>query len=221
IEPNNLRVIADLSDIAWELGDWAQAAEMLIERAKLETRTHVLRTIYYRLGTIYADRLPDPRYAMMSFQKVLTYDPHDLGALERVADLAFEAGDFRLALGACEKLIKLTPDDGDKVTHLHRVARIYQDGFKDRGKAERAYRIALDFDPMSEAALGALIEFYREAGDARSARVHLDRVAGAMRHLLAQDPSQIRPYQVLARALEAREQAGVPGSLATAQCAAE
>src|SRR5690606_4140344 len=120
IEPNNLRVIADLSDIAWELGDWAQAAEMLIERAKLETRTHVLRTIYYRLGTIYADRLPDPRYAMMSFQKVLTYDPHDLGALERVADLAFEAGDFRLALGACEKLIKLTPDDGDKVTHLHR-----------------------------------------------------------------------------------------------------
>src|SRR5690606_12684220 len=77
------------------------------------------------------------------------------------------------------------------------------------------------FDPMSEAALGALIEFYREAGDARSARVHLDRVAGAMRHLLAQDPSQIRPYQVLARALEAREQAGVPGSLATAQCAAE
>ncbi len=221
IDPQNRRVIADLSDIAWELGDWAQAAEMLITRAKLESRPEVLRHIFFRLGTIYADRIPDARYAMMSFQKVLSYDPHDTGALERVADLAFASGDTRLALGACEQLIKQTHSDPAKVPYLHRVARIYAEGLKDRQRAERALKIALDFDPMSDVALSALVDFYRDAGDARSARVHLDRVAGAMRHRVLIDPSELEPYRVLSRALEAREQAGAPGSLATAVAAAE
>ncbi|HWM88312.1 MAG TPA: hypothetical protein VNO33_20800, partial [Kofleriaceae bacterium] len=220
LESDNLRAVADLSDIAWELGDWAEAAEALIARAKLETRPEVLRHIFYRLGTIYADRLPDPRYAMMSFQKVLTYHPGDTAALAQVADLAARSGDHRLALGACEQLIKLTPSDADKVVHLHRVARVYLDGLHDRQKAERAYRIALDMDPTSETALMALVDFYREVGDSISARVHLDRVAGAMRQRVAADPAQAQPYQVLARALDAREQA-VAGSRATAQCAAE
>ena len=221
IDPQNRRVIADLSDIAWEIGDWAQAAEMLITRAKLETRPEVLRRIFFRLGTIYADRIPDARYAMMSFQKVLSYDPHDTGALERVADLAFAGGDTRLALGACEQLIKQTHSDPAKVPYLHRVARIYAEGLKDRQRAERALKIALDFDPTSDVALAALVDFYRDAGDTSSARVHLDRVAGAMRHRLHGDPSELLPYQVLCHALEAREQAGVPGSLATAAAAAE
>jgi tetratricopeptide (TPR) repeat protein len=221
IDPQNRRVIADLSDIAWELGDWAQAAEMLITRAKLEKRPEVLRHIFFRLGTIYADRIPDPRYAMMSFQKVLSYDPHDAGALERVADLAFAGGDYRLALGACEQLIKQTASDQAKVPYLHRVARVYAQGLNDRQRAERALKIALDFDPTSEAALSALVDFYRDAGDARSARVHLDRVTGAMRHRLQQDASDLEAYQVLGRALEAREQAGVPGSLSTAVAASE
>jgi tetratricopeptide (TPR) repeat protein len=221
LDPDNLRAVSDLSDIAWELGDWGEAAEALIARARRETRAEVLRHIFYRLGTIYADRLPDPRYAMMSFQKVLTYDPTDTAALAQVADLAARTGDYRLALGACEQLIKLTPDDADKVPHLHRVARIYLDGLQDRQKAERAYRIALDMDPTSETALMALVGFYREAGDSISARVHLDRVAGAMRQRVAADPSQIEPWHVLARALEAREQAGAAGSLAAGRCAAE
>jgi len=221
IEPDNLRAVADLSDIAWELGDWAEAAEALISRAKLETRPEILRHIFYRLGTIYADRLPDPRYAMMSFQKVLTYHPGDHASLEKVADLAARSGDHRLALGACEQLIKLAAVDADKVVHLHRVARIYLDGLKDRSKAERAYRIALDMDPTSESALMALVDFYGEVGDGISARVHLDRVAGAMRQRVAAEPAGIEPYQVLSRALAAREKAGGAGSLATARCAAE
>ncbi len=221
IDADNLRAVGDLSDIAWEMGDWAEAAEALIARAKLESRPEVLRQIFYRLGMIYADRLPDPRYAMMSFQKVLTYHPGDTGALERVADLAARSGDHRMALGACEQLIKLATSDADKVVHLHRVARVYLDGLHDRQKAERAYRIALDMDPTSDAALAALVNFYGEVGDSISARVHLDRVAGSMRQRLAADPALVQPYRVLARALEARERAGTPGSLATGRCAAE
>lgn len=221
LDADNLRAIADLSDIAWELGDWAEAAEALMARARLETRSTVLRQIFYRLGTIYADRLPDTRYAMMSFQKVLTYDPTDTAALSQVADLAARSGDHRLALGACEQLIKLTPKDADKVPHLHRVARVYLEGLGDRQKAERAYRIALDLDPTSEAALFALVDFYKEVGDAISARVHLDRVAGAMRQRAEAEPGQAQPYQVLARALAAREAAGAPGSIAAARAAAE
>src|SRR5690606_28908314 len=63
--------------------------------------------------------------------------------------------------------------------------------------------------------------FFERSGDVRSLRVHLDRVAAAMRARIAGDIGDGVAYRVLVRALEARERAGVPGSLATARCAAE
>jgi cellulose synthase operon protein C len=221
IDPNDAAAVALLSDIAWEQGKWSEAAETLIARARLEKDPTVLKHIFYRLGTIYADRLPDRRWALKSFQKVLSYDPNDEAALARIGQLAMDAGDWGTALGACERRIKVATTTEDKIACLHQVARIYADGLDDRARAEKAYRLALDLDPTSAGALSALIGYYRDSGDIPSMRVHLDRVAAPMRQRLGQSPLDGVAYRVLARALEAREQAGVKGSLATARCAAE
>src|SRR5262249_51885008 len=58
-----------------------------------------------------------------------------------------------------------------------------------------------------------LVAFYRDAGDMASVRVHLNRVAGAMRNRLAHDPKDGVAYRVIARAMYARAQAGVDGPL--------
>ena len=219
--PGHARAISLLSDIAWEQGDWPKAAEMLIARARIEKEPDALKQIFYRLGTIYADRLPDAQWALKSFQKVLTYDGNDLGALERISELAMETEDWNMSLGACERLVKASTDVTDKIRFLHRVGKIYREGLGDTARAERAYRAAIDLDPASPAALRELVGFFDRARDVTSVRVHLDQVAAAMRARIDDNPLDREAYSALARTLHARHRAGVSGSLAAARCSAE
>ncbi|MCB9562807.1 MAG: tetratricopeptide repeat protein [Kofleriaceae bacterium] len=221
LSPDDGGAVAALSDICWEQGAWGEAAEALVARARLEREPRILRNIYYRLGLIYAERLPQPELALKAFQRVLAYDPDDADALGKLADLAIAAGEWKLALGACERLVKGEEDPARRVAHLHRVGTIFLDGLGDRAKAERAYRMALDGAPESDLALTRLVEFYQNAGDLRSVRVHLDRVAAAMRSRLDHDPADAVAYRVVSRVMAARQGAGVVGSLEVARCAAE
>lgn len=221
IAPQNREAISELSDIAWELGAWDQAAEVLIKRAKLETDETVLKHIFYRLGTIYADHLPDNRWAVRCFRKVLSYDPSDIATLERLALLAAESGDYKTAQAAYEKLLRQDLAPEDKVRMLHHIADIQERGFQSPAGAERALRLAFDVAPGSSAALERLVGFYTRAGDLTSIRVNLDRAAQAMRAQLNTDVAAPEPFAVVARVLAAREAAGVRGSLAVARSAAE
>ncbi len=218
--PTDVRAIGALSDIAWELGAWAECATALDQRARLERDPHTLRNIYFRLGVIHAERLPDPPAAFAAFQRVLSYDPDDEHALERLADLGIATQQWKLALGACERLVKNETDPARKVAHLHRVGRIFAEGFGDRRRAERAYQLAVDAAPDSDVALTALIKFYEDAGDVASIRVHLGLVAAAMRNRLGggQDATALK---VIARVARARHDAGVAGQGAVAIAAAD
>ncbi len=220
-EPNDLRAHAAIADIAWEQGAWQEAADALMSRARLERAPDVLKTLCFRLGLIYADRLVDIPMALKAFQRALTYQPDDENTLVRLADLATQAGEWKLALGACERLVKNETDPDRRALHLHRVAKIFKDGFGDGKRAERALNLALDGAPTNDEALSQLVQFYKDAGDMTSVRVHLNRVTGTMRARVAQDPQDGVAYRVIARAMTARANAGVDGSRPIARAAAE
>ncbi len=220
-DPNDLRAHAAIADIAWEQGNWQEAADALMARARLERAPDVLKTLCFRLGLIYADRLVDVPMALKAFQRALTYQPDDENTLIRLADLATQVGEWKLALGACERLVKNESDPDRRATHLHRVAKIFKHGFGDNKRAERALNLALDGAPTNDEALAQLVQFYRDANDLISVRVHLNRVAGAMRARVAADPQDGVAYRVISRAMSAREAASVPGSLPIARAAGE
>ncbi|MBV8758094.1 MAG: hypothetical protein JO257_12485 [Deltaproteobacteria bacterium] len=220
-DPNDLRAHAAVADIAWEQGAWQEAADALMARARLERDPQVLKQLLYRLGLIYADRLVDIPLALKAFQRALTYAPEDENTLVRLADLATQAQEWKLALGACERLVKTEQDADKRAQHLHRVARIFKQGFGDMKRAERALNLALDGAPTNDEALTKLVEFYRDAGDMQSVRVHLNRVAGTMRTRTQQDPKDGVAYRVISRAMAARAAAGVGGSIPIARAAAE
>jgi tetratricopeptide (TPR) repeat protein len=220
-DPNDLRAHAAVADIAWEQGSWEEAADALVARARLEREPEVLKTLCYRLGLIYADRLVNVPKAIAAFQRALTYTPDDENTLVRLADLATSAGEWKLALGACERLVKAEQDPERRATHLQRVAKIFKNGFNDAKRAERALNLALDSAPTSDEALSALVAFYKDAGDMVSVRVHLNRVAGAMRARYEKDGRDGVACRVISRAMAARDHAGVVGSLAVARSAAE
>ena len=220
-EPNDLRSHAAIADIAWEQGNWQEAADSLMARARLERQPDVLKTLCFRLGLIYADRLVDGPMAIKAFQRALTYQPDDENTLTRLADIAAQIGEWKLALGACERLVKNESDPDRRVAHLHRVARIFKDGFGDRKRSELALNLALDSAPTNDQALQELVQFYKDVSDLTSVRVHLNRVAGAMRARVAQVPLEGVPYRVIARAMAARANTNVAGSLPIARAAAQ
>lgn len=219
--PNDLRAHAAIADIAWEQGAWQEAADSLVSRARLERDPDVLKTLCFRLGLIYAERIIDVPMALKAFQRALTYAPDDEQTLVRLAELATQAGEWKLALGACERLVKGEPDADKRAVHLHRVARIFRQGFGDTKRAERALNLALDNAPTNDEALGELVRFYRDTNDMVSVRVHLNRVAGTMRTRAANTPKDGVAYRVISRAMSARASVGVPGSTAVARAAAE
>ena len=142
-------------------------------------------------------------------------------SLIRLADLATSAGEWKLALGACERLVKQEVDPDRRAQHLHRVAKIFKTGFNDAKRAERALNLALDGAPTNDEALQTLVQFYRDANDITSVRVHLNRVAGTMRARAAATPLDPIPYRVISRAMTARALANVGGSLPIARAGAE
>lgn len=219
--PNDLRAHAAVADIAWEQGAWQEAADSLVSRARLERNPDVLKTLCFRLGLIYAERIVDVPMALKAFQGALTYAPDDEQTLVRLAELATQAGEWKLALGACERLVKAEQDADKRAVHLHRVARIFRQGFGDTKRAERALNLALDNAPTNDDALSELVRFYRDTNDMVSVRVHLNRVAGSMRTRAASSPKDGVAYRVISRAMSARASVGVPGSIAVARAAAE
>ncbi len=220
LRPNDKEAVSAVAEISWQQEKWADAAEALMVLARIESDEAELVSIFTRLGTIYAEHLPEPRWALKSFHKVVTLQPGNSEALHRIADLGAQCGEHRLALSACEQLIKQEPPIAQRIEVLIRMAEILRQHADDPKNAERALRHALDLDPGSDHALDALVRFYVEQNDLRSARVHVDRVANAMRKRIRESAVDAEAYRVLARAMAAKASAGAVECMPTAQVAA-
>jgi len=220
LRPHDKEAVSAVADITWAQEKWADCAEALMALARIEEEPAALAHIFGRLGAIYAEHLPEPRWALKSFHKVVTLEPGNQEALRQIAALGPECGEFKLALGACEQLIKQEPPIPERIDVLICMSKILVEHTTDTKNAERALRHALDLDPGSDNALDALVGFYIGQNDQRSARVHIDRVANAMRNRIEDSILDAEAYRVLARAMAAKARAGATECLATAQVAA-
>ncbi len=190
-----------LGDLHYEDQQWTDAADALIRRARVEKTRPGLADIFYKLGLIYSLHTPDPKRAIASFQRVLKADPDDVSALEHLSNIFLKEWDWRGALETTQRLADLETDKAKKVTHLHRVAKVYEEGFKDARHALEALRAALDLDPMYLPSIGELAKFFDRQSDVQSMRVHLDRTAARVRQMLDKDPYDPNAFKALVKIL--------------------
>src|SRR6185503_19801891 len=189
------------ADLQFDDGQWADAAETLIRRARAEKSRTALKDIFFKLGIIYSEHLPDPKRAVASFTRVLQVTPDDIVALEHLSNLHVKEWEWQGALQATMRLAGLEPDPHKRVTHLHRVAKIYEDGFKDARHALAALRDALEIDPLYLPSIGELAKFFDRQSDVQSMRVHLDRTSARIRQLLDRDPYDVAAFRALVKIL--------------------
>src|SRR5205823_10664995 len=155
-DPAHLEALEMLGNLHYEDQQWNEAAEILIRRARIEKTRPAMKDIFYKLGIIYSQHTPDPKRAIASFQRVLKADPEDRSALEHLSSIFLKEWDWRGALETTQRLAELEEDKPKKVAHLHRVAKVYEEGFKDARNALGALRMALDLDPMYLPSIGEL-----------------------------------------------------------------
>ncbi|MCA1663036.1 MAG: tetratricopeptide repeat protein, partial [Myxococcales bacterium] len=196
-DPTHSDALAALADLQFEHAQWADAAETLIRRARAEKSRSALKDIFFKLGLIYSEHLPDPKRAVASFTRVLSVTPDDIVALEHLSNLHVKEWEWKGALQATMRLAGLEPDPHKRVAHLHRVAKIYEDGFKDARHALAALRDAMEIDPLYLPSIGELAKFFDRQSDVQSMRVHLDRTSARIRQQLDGNPQDPTPYHSL------------------------
>ena len=99
--------LAALADLQFDDQQWADAAETLIRRARAEKSRTALKDIFFKLGIIYSEHLPDPKRAVASFTRVLQVTPDDIIALEHLSNLHVKEWEWKGALQATMRLAGL------------------------------------------------------------------------------------------------------------------
>jgi tetratricopeptide (TPR) repeat protein len=198
-DPAHLEALEMLGNLHYDDAQWNEAAEVLIRRARIEKTRPAMKDIFYKLGLIYSQHTPDPKRAIASFQRVLKADPEDRSALEHLSNIFLKEWDWRGALETTQRLADLEQDKPKKVTHLHRMAKIFEEGFKDARNALQALRTALELDPMYLPSIGELAKFFDRQSDVQSMRVHLDRTIARVRQILERDPYDANAYKSLVK----------------------
>jgi tetratricopeptide (TPR) repeat protein len=198
-DANHAEALAMLGQLLYEDGAWAEAAETLIKRARIEKTRNELKDIFFKLGLIYAQHTPDAKRAIACFTRVAKADPTDMVALEHLSNLYLKEWDWKGALEATRRLADLEKDKVKKIAHLHRVAKIHEEGFKDARHALEALRAALDIDSMHLPSIGELAKFFDRQSDVQSMRVHLDRTVARVRQQLETNPYDQDAYHALFR----------------------
>ena len=69
LEPDRVEALRTLADLCFQDEDWRGATEALIRIARLTKDRNELRDVFYKLGDIYDEHLPDPKRADAYFIK--------------------------------------------------------------------------------------------------------------------------------------------------------
>jgi len=140
------------------------------EKRKVELLSQAVKVLMVDVGA--------PDRALATCERILAIDAGHSATLELVARLQAQTGDASAALASVEKLADAERDPQKKSELLLRAGRILEDS-GDKDRAIDRYKAALDADPRSIAAFGALRSIYADRGDAHGAVDLLEREIAA------------------------------------------
>ena len=152
------------------------------------------RAIYFRLGELYDERLPNPERAELAYQEILKHSPSDaLGrARERLVALYQKMGDPARAIEQQTLLVNAAETPEAKCAAHDRSSPPSTRPSATRRRPRRRCLQARKTWPKDDVALGALARFYLRSNQAQAANVLLDRAVADARRALG--TGRFEPY---------------------------
>lgn len=158
-----------------EDGDWAEAIEHLMEAARLAREPEIGIEIFFALGELYMDHSDRKDLAEKSFVKVLGWDRSHFPAMERLAELYGQLGNWTRSAQALERLMMLASDPPIKVEKMVALAGVLETRLDRAKDAENLLGEARRVDPGNIAPIEALATMYARQRDSMALNVLLDQ----------------------------------------------
>ena len=164
-QPSNPDALEMKGRLALDAHQFGEAAAAYTARVQLGGDVEVLLPIHLKLGALYQDHLSDETRAAAHFQTVLTAQPHNAEALERLAGVHASGRNWTGAADCLKLLLEIETQPSALARHSLSLAKIYEEGFSNPPLASSLYRRALDLAPGDLWIVGRLIDLYERTGN--------------------------------------------------------
>ena len=201
--PDHVEALAAFAELCAADGDYGGAEEALIRLARLTSEPDKQVDIYFRLGALYDENLPNDERAEAAYQEILKRRPTDGPARERLIALYRRTGQMPRAVDEQNALVNAAESPDDKCQRTVELAEIMEE-MGEIKKAESTLVVARKSFPKSDLALRALVQFYQRTGQGPAAAVLLDRAVADARRALGTGRFENFLFETLATAAELR-----------------
>ena len=218
IEPERAGALRRLAELSLAEGDWRAAAESLIRIARLKQNREELRWVFFSLGEIYDEHMPDPKRAEAAFRRVLKLVPDDLEALDRLARLFEREQLHDKAIDVLQQLVEREIDPDERRRHQLRLAQAHERR-GDLRSAEHVLEGARREQPTDLEVLRAIADLYERQGAQSALAMHLNRAVADFRRLILEDPADPTAWPGLVEVLDWRQRRDAARAVASAAIA--
>jgi cellulose synthase operon protein C len=202
--PDHTAALSALADLCTKEQDWTGAEQAYVRLARLLTDDAEQKSIYERLGEIYATHAPNLPRAETAFKEVLKRSPGDMTVLAKLVDVYKRSADVGKAVATQQEIIGASTDPEARLLGLVELAKIHETVGRDPRRSEQVLDSARKEFPTSVIALRSMAEFYSRQRQMPAMQILLDRAAGDARRSFAQGRFVPSLFQVLHAAFELR-----------------
>ncbi|MBL8740446.1 MAG: tetratricopeptide repeat protein, partial [Myxococcales bacterium] len=201
--PDHVDALSSFAELCFSDGDHEGAEQALIRLARLTSEPDKQIEIYFRLGQLYDELLPNEERAELAYQEILKRRPTDPGAREKLIALYRRTGQMPRAIEEQNVLVNAAESPEDKCQRTIELAEILEE-VGELKKAESTLVVARKSFPKSDAALRSLVRFYQRTGQAPAGAILLDRAVADARRALGTGRFETFLFETLATAAELR-----------------
>lgn len=156
IDPTDMHSIDRLEVLYTQLERWVDLLENYNRKLDLTDDIEAKKDLLYVIGGIHQGQLEEPMEAIDVYRRIVSFDPMELGALEKLDELYERTEQWPELLETLEREIELSHLPEDKRNLQYRVGRLHEQHLGDGLRAVDVYRDVLNEDPAHEATTQAL-----------------------------------------------------------------
>ena len=202
LAPGHVPTLMKLAELYTRDGQWAEAVDRLNQVIAEAPPDDVKIEAHVRLASVLDEHLGDAERALANLTAALAIEPNNRAALERLLGLQKRHKRFDAAAETAQRLVKVSPELGARVSALVEVGRLE----KARGQgaaAIQAYEQAVALVGVDGAAAAEFREFV--AGEGRKGSANYGRYASALSRFTEEartdSPALVPTYLELSRVL--------------------
>ena len=150
--------LQSLGRIYFRQGRWEEVIE-LYRKEVLQQQLQSGRrsSLLYKMGEIYKDQLGNDALAVQAHVQALEHTPSFLPALQALARLYRDQGDFERLVEVLERQAEILSDPGRKASILHAVGELLESRLNKVDQAARYYRMAMEQAPGNQRVMESLL----------------------------------------------------------------